>query len=313
MTIYDYHIPKELLVAFSIIFSVLIACSVTFRIWHYRTKKDFQKELIVRVNSWWKIVVGVALVTLGPKWLGVILIAYVSFVALREMMSIGRLRSSDRLAMLFCYLAIPVQYYLIYLGNLYGFLIFIPLIMFATIAIVLVLTGDTELIGRSMSVLPAMLMLTVFFLSHLAFLYNVPTAPNTAGSGGLILYLVGLTAFNDVFQFTCGKLFGKRKILPKISPNKTWEGFIGGILLTATTAWAIQRLTPLNGWQSFVMGLSIGIVGFLGDVLISAIKRDLKLKDTSDLIPGHGGAMDRLDSIVFTAPLFFHLLLLFLK
>ncbi|GAB5417074.1 MAG: phosphatidate cytidylyltransferase [Crocinitomicaceae bacterium] len=313
MNIFDYFIPKELLIAFSVIFGVLIICSVAFRIWHSRTKKEFQKELIVRVDSWWKIVAGVTLVTVGPSWMGIILIAYVSFVALREMMSIGRLRSSDRLAMLFCYLAIPVQYYLIHINSFYGSLIFIPLIMFATIAIVLVLTGDTELIGRSMSILPAMLMLTVFFLSHLAFLYNVPTAPKSAGSGGLILFVIGLTAFNDVFQFTCGKLFGKHKILPKISPNKTWEGFIGGILLTATTAFAIQVLTPLEGWQAFLMGLSIGIVGFLGDVLISAIKRDLKLKDTSDLIPGHGGAMDRLDSIVFTAPLFFHLLILFLK
>jgi phosphatidate cytidylyltransferase len=256
------------------------------------------------------MVFGVTLVTLGPKWMGVLIIAYVSFVALREMMSIGRLRSSDRLAMLACYLAIPVQYFIVYQGYYYGFMTFIPLIMFATIAILLVLTGDTELIGRSMSILPAMLMLTTFFLSHLAFLYHVPIAENTVGTGGLILFIVGLTAFNDVFQFTCGKLFGKRKILPKISPNKTWEGFLGGIILTGILAVLIRPLTPLDVWKAFVIGISVGVVGFLGDVLISAIKRDLKLKDTSDIIPGHGGVMDRLDSIVLTAPLFFHLLIL---
>ena len=114
------------------------------------------------------------------------------------------------------------------------------------------------------------------------------------------------------FQFTWGKLLGKNKILPTISPNKTWEGFIGGIFTTAFLGYGLKFLTPLEGTEAYLCGLAIGISGFIGDAIMSAIKRDLKIKDTDELIPGHGGAMDRLDSILISAPIFFHLLTYFL-
>lgn len=278
----------------------------------FNEKKTLLTELIVRVNSWWKIVIGVTLVITCPPIIGTIIIAYVSFVSLREMFSIGRMRSSDRTAMFLAYLSIPVQYYLAYQNYYEQFLYFIPLIMFISIAIVLVLSGQTERVGRSMSVIPTMLMLTVYMLSHLVlfFNFNSPTFP--VGGYGLIIFIIMITAFNDVFQFTWGKLLGKHKILPSVSPNKTWEGFIGGILTTSVLAFGLKFLTPLNSYEALVTGLIIGIVGFLGDSLISAIKRDLNLKDTDDLIPGHGGALDRLDSIILTAPVFYHLLRYFI-
>ncbi len=310
MRIFDYFIPLEIIYVFTGVYSVLVGCSVIFRILYFRKKSSKIKELITKVDSWWKMVIGITIIVVAPPIYGTIIIGYVSFVALREMMSIGKLRASDRIAMLACYLCIPIQYYLAYHNYYHEFLYFIPLVMFSTIAIILVLTGDTKLIGRSMSILPAMLMLTVYFLSYMVLLFNVPTPYGLAGSGGLILFLVAITAFNDVFQFTWGKLLGKKKILPKISPNKTWVGFIGGVLTTGVLAFLISDLTPLDGLHAFLIGLALGVMGFLGDVLISAIKRDLKLKDTSDLIPGHGGAMDRLDSIIFTTPLFYHLLIL---
>ncbi len=313
MTILNQKIPFEIIVILLVIFGVLSACSIVFYFLYKKKKTNLLKELIVRVNSWWKLAFGVAVVITFPPIYGTIIIAYVSFVALREMFSISRIRSSDRNALFLGYFSIPVQYYFAYMGFYEPFLYFIPMVMFISLTIVLVLSGDTTRIGISMSIIPTMLMLTVYMLSHIVLLFNFDSPSLNIHGGSLIIFLIMLTAFNDVFQFTWGKLLGKRKILPKVSPNKTWAGFIGGILTTAVLAVLIRFLTPLSIFESFLIGLLIGIFGFLGDVLISSIKRDLRIKDTDDLIPGHGGAMDRLDSIILTAPIFFHVLKFFIE
>ena len=155
-------------------------------------------------------------------------------------------------------------------------------------------------------------MLTVYMPSHMVLLFHVSVPGFTVGAGGLIIFLIMITAFNDIFQFTWGKLLGKRKILPKISPNKTWVGFIGGVFTSGVLGGALSFLTP-DYINCFYIGLSLSIIGFIGDSIISAVKRDLKIKDTDDLIPGHGGAMDRLDSIVLTTPTFYYLLIFFIE
>ncbi|MCH2224190.1 MAG: phosphatidate cytidylyltransferase [Crocinitomicaceae bacterium] len=313
MIFFGYHIPIEVIYVLAIIFSILTICSVIFQILYYKKETTLLKELITRIHSWWKITIGIAIIITAPPIIGTILLAFISFVALREMFSIGRIRSADRVALFVGYFAVPVQYYLAY-NNFYEvFLYFIPLIMFISIPVILVLTGKTKMIGRSMSIIPAMLMLTVYMLSYIALLFNIESTNFSAGPGGLIIFLIMLTSFNDVFQFTWGKLLGRHKILPNVSPNKTWEGFVGGIFSTAGLAYLIKFLTPLEGYQALIIGFIIGVIGFLGDSLISAIKRDLNIKDTDDLIPGHGGAMDRLDSIILTAPVFYHLLTYFIE
>ena len=136
----------------------------------------------------------------------------------------------------------------------------------------------------------------------------LPFANNpVAGGVGLFIYIVFLTVINDAAQFCFGKKFGKNKIIPKISPNKTREGFLGGIITTPMIAFLIAPyLTPLTHIEALIAGLFISISGFIGDVVMSAIKRDLGVKDSGTLIPGHGGILDRLDSLIYTAPLFFH-------
>ena len=185
--------------------------------------------------------------------------------------------------------------------------------MFISVSVILVLTGETNRIGRSMAIIPTTLMLTVYMPSHMVLLFHVSVPGFTVGAGGLIIFLIMITAFNDIFQFTWGKLLGKRKILPRISPNKTWVGFIGGVFTSGVLGGALSFLTPLDYINCFYIGLSLSIIGFIGDSIISAVKRDLKIKDTDDLIPGHGGAMDRLDSIVLTTPTFYHLLIFFIE
>ena len=118
---------------------------------------------------------------------------------------------------------------------------------------------------------------------------------------------------NDVFQFVWGKLLGKHKILPKVSPNKTWEGFIGGVLSTTVLGFVLKFLTPCTTTQIIIISFLTANAGFIGDVIISSVKRDLHLKDTSTAIPGHGGVLDRIDSLVVAAPVFFHLVYFFTK
>jgi phosphatidate cytidylyltransferase len=126
---------------------------------------------------------------------------------------------------------------------------------------------------------------------------------------GLVFLLLVATEANDVFQYVCGKLFGRHKIVPRVSPNKTWEGFIGGWLLTAAMLlFAGPLFTPLTGWGLWIVAVLLPVAGFAGDVTFSAIKRDIGVKDTSNYIPGHGGVLDRIDSLTFTAPVYFHLL-----
>jgi phosphatidate cytidylyltransferase len=151
-------------------------------------------------------------------------------------------------------------------------------------------------------------MTTVFSVSHVAFLLVLTTPGSPARDGpGLVLYLVLLTQCNDVAQFIWGKSFGRHKIVPRVSPNKTVEGFVGGLVTTTALAWALAPwLTPLTTVQSIASGVLIGLSGFIGDVVISSLKRDIGTKDSGTLLPGHGGLLDRLDSLTYTAPLFFH-------
>ncbi len=153
-------------------------------------------------------------------------------------------------------------------------------------------------------------MITVFSIGHLAYLLVLPKAGNPHGGGfALLLYLIVLTQLNDISQFWCGKLFGRRPIIPNINRNKTWEGLLGGLCVTILFAVILAPyMTPLGPWASVGAGLIIGLGGFTGDVTLSAVKRDIGIKNTSAMLPGRSGILDRIDSLTYAAPLFFHYL-----
>lgn len=313
MKLVNQIIKPEIGYTLGAIFGLLSVCLTIFKSKKSKTPNKTTIELFLRTRSWMFIAVGLATVILLPPYIGVGMISYLSFLGLREMTSITGFRAADRTALLVAYGAIPVQYYLAYHQQIDLFFAFIPIGMFTLIPFVLISSGKTKAIGRSMALIPSLLMLTVFMISHIGLLFNLTISDYDLGYGGLILYLFLLTALNDVFQFTWGKLLGKRKIIPAISPNKTWAGFLGGVITTGFCAYLLRFLTPLSGGEALIMGWSLGLAGFVGDILISAIKRDLDLKDTDDLIPGHGGIMDRMDSLVLTAPVFYHLLSFFME
>ncbi len=149
----------------------------------------------------------------------------------------------------------------------------------------------------------------VFGLSHLAYMITLtPVKENGSGGVEFVLYLIVLTQLNDVLQYLWGKSIGKRKIIPKVSPNKTVEGFVGAFATISLLAIAFSSLTPFTCYEALFAGMLISGAGFVGDVVISMVKRDIGVKDSGNLLPGHGGILDRIDSLTYTAPLFFHYL-----
>lgn len=286
---------------------LLLASAIVWTLWRRHPERNYA-ELAQRTRSWW-IMAGVFAVGIGlNRDVSLAFFAFVSFLALKEYLSLIPTRRADRRALLWAYLAIPLQFLWIE-REWYGmFIIFIPVYAFLFLPMRMVMIGETQDFLRAAGTLHWGLMTLVFSISHLAFLLVLPEARDTvAGGAGLVLFLVLLTEGNDVFQYVWGKLFGRHKIVPKVSPNKTWEGFLGGLFTTtALAALLAPWLTPLSLLHALWAGLLIAGAGFVGDVVISAVKRDLGVKDSGALIPGHGGILDRIDSLTYTAPLFFH-------
>lgn len=304
-----FALPPAVQWSIAAIFGLLILATIIVRtLAAVRPEADWS-ELRQRVNSWWLMVVVFTTAMVLSRRISLAFFAFVSFMALKELLSLIPTRCADRRVLFWAYLAIPVQYYWVYVEWYGMFIIFVPVYMFLLLPFRMVLIGETEGFLRAAGTLHWGLMITVFSVSHAAFLLilRLKDKPDDLVGPGMVLMLVVLTQLNDVCQFLWGKSLGRRKIVPKVSPGKTWAGFVGGVVTTTAIAWFVgPLLTPLSAQQSLIAGLIIGIGGFIGDVNISALKRDLKVKDSGSLLPGHGGILDRIDSLTYTAPLFFH-------
>lgn len=288
------------------IFALLLIATVIngLLVW-LRPAKDW-RELTLRIRTWWVIIVLFSLALLSPNWLALTFFALVSFMALKEFLTLVPSRQSDRMPLLWMFIAIPLNYWLIGIGWYGMFVVFIPVYVFLFLPARMVIAGDTQGFLRTASQLHWSLMTTVFAFSHVAFLLVLPADGMQTGAL-LVLFLVGLTEFNDIAQYLWGKSLGRVKVIPKVSPNKTLAGLLGGVATTALAATLLgPLLTPLSWPMALLAGIIIGVTGFCGDVVMSAIKRDIGVKDSGTLLPGHGGILDRLDSLIFTAPVFFH-------
>lgn len=301
-------LPTSVQVAFIAIGVLLAVASLTsIALQHLRPERDYQ-ELRERVRTWWLIVAVFAVAVLFNRTVSVVVLGFVSFLAFKEYLSLIPTRRADHRVLFWAYLAIPLQFYWVWSGWYGLFIIFIPVYVFLFLPMRMILIGETQGFLHAIGTLHWGLMVTVFSLSHMAYLLVLPAQSNPAGGAmGLLIYLVFLTEINDVAQYIWGKSFGRRKIVPKVSPNKTVAGFLGGVMTTSVLAVVLAPwLTPLTILESIGAGFLVGIAGFVGDVTLSALKRDLGVKDSGSLLPGHGGLLDRLDSLTYTAPLFFH-------
>jgi phosphatidate cytidylyltransferase len=304
----DFAISPPVLWSMAGLYVILIIASLTLWLLKRRAPgKDFS-ELSQRIQSWWVMITVFLLAMLLSRNVSLVFFALISFLALKEYFSIIPTRRADRRILFWVYAAIPVQYYWI-ASEWYGmFIIFIPVYMFLYLPLRMVIIGDTKDFLRAAGTLHWGLMTMVFSISHMAYLLVLPGSENPGpGGAGLVLYLVFLTQFNDVAQYLWGKMLGKHKVIPKVSPNKTWEGFLGGVVTTTLAAVLLAGLlTPMDWRMGLLAGLLISCAGFIGDVTISALKRDIGVKHSGSLLPGHGGILDRIDSLTYTAPLFFH-------
>ena len=265
------------------IFGVLVAASALVGLLRWVKPDHNFGELRQRINTWWIMVIVFTVAMIVSRTLSLVFFAFISFLALKEYLSLIPTRRADRRPLFWVYLAIPIQYYCVYIEWYGMFIIFIPVFCFLLLPIRMLLIGETNKYLRATATLQWGLMTTVFSLSHAAFLLilRAKAHPEILAGPGLMLYLVVLTQLNDVAQFVWGKTLGRGKIVPSISPKKTWAGFLGGGGVATTTLLASilgPLLTPMNPVQSAMAGLIIGVSGFFGDINLSALKRDWALK-----------------------------------
>lgn len=265
-------------------------------------------NLNTRVNAWWVMVAVLALAFVSGKLGTVILFAAISYFALREFITLTPTRSGDHRALsLAFFVLIPLHYYLIYIDWYTLFSILIPVYAFLLLPSISVLAHDTEHFLERTAKIQWAIMICVYCISHAPALLLLPITNYAGQNSLLLLYFLLIVQLSDVLQYVFGNLFGRTKIAPVVSPNKTVEGFIGGGLSAVLIGAGLWWITPFTPLQSAGMAAVIVVMGFLGGLVMSAIKRSLGAKDWGSMIEGHGGMLDRMDSVSFAAPVFFHL------
>ncbi|WP_296026976.1 phosphatidate cytidylyltransferase [uncultured Aggregatibacter sp.] len=293
-----------------LIITLIIASSIGYGLKFkvgFSTPHAVIDNLNARINAWWiMILIIFAAAALG--FYGVIgLFFVISFMALREFLSLLYIRRGDHLALAACfYVILPLQYFLVAIDWFSMFTIFIPVYGFLFLPILSALLGDTaHFLDRSTKVQWA-LMISVFCISHIPAILTLDIEGFEDKKLLLMIFLILVVQSSDVLQYVWGKLFGKHKIAPKLSPSKTVEGFVGGVVSASVLGGLLYWLTPFNPVQAVLMSLLICLMGFLGGLVMSAMKRSMGVKDWGNMISGHGGMLDRMDSLCFAAPIFFH-------
>ena len=294
-------------IAFVILYSIIFLLMGLVKFMQIAFKKDME-NMWIRLKSFCLIVLFFTVAFCFNKITAFLFLALISYLSLKEFLSLIPTRRTDRNVLLWAYWSIPISYYIIYIKWATLFYLWIPLYMFILLSMRMVMASNVNGFLKNLAVLQYGLMTTVYALGYLGLLAIIPLKYNPQGGAvGLLFFILVFTVSNDFLQMFSGKTFGKHKIIPKVSPNKTWEGLIGGVIGSTILAVVMGKfLTPFSIGQLIFLGSALSVFGFFGDVTMSAIKRDLGVKDTSTLIPGHGGILDRLDSLLFTAPLFFH-------
>ena len=294
------------------IFAILIVASAIGYVLQKKFSPDGANSAIenlnARIKAWWIMVIFIGIAFLAGRAGVIILFAFCSFAALREFITLTNTKRADHWALASAFFVVlPIQYYLLWAEEYGIYSIFVPVYAFLLMPIVSVLRGDTERFLIRIAEVQWALMICVFCASHVPALLTL-TIPGYEGRNVLLIaFLVIVVQLSDVLQYVWGKLFGRTKIAPKLSPSKTVEGFVGGVASATLIGAALWWITPFTPFQAGLLALIITLMGFFGGLVMSAIKRDRGIKDWGHLIAGHGGFLDRLDSVVFSAPIFFHL------
>jgi len=268
----------------------------------------------LRIRAWWLMcTILAAAFLLGPasRLATVIVFFLISFWALREFITLTPTRLGDHRALFWVFIVFtPLQYLIVAMGvETYGLLfsVLIPVYAFLFIPARVAMAGDYKRFLERVAKIQAGLMICVYCLSYAPAILSLQIPGYEGQNARLLFFFVLLVQLNDVLQFAWGKLLGRRVIAPAISASRTWEGFLGGVASTSLIGAALYWATPFEPWQAAGLSAVIAVMGFAGGMTMSAIKRDRGVKDYGTLVVGHGGVLDRIDSICFAAPVFYHL------
>jgi phosphatidate cytidylyltransferase len=278
------------------------------------------EQFNLRIRAWWVLCAVLAAAFLLGRGATVVLFGLLSFWALREFITLTPTRMADHRALFWVFfLFTPLQYVLIGLNDYGLYSVLIPVYAFLFIPARIAMAGDYKRYLERCAKIQAGLMICVYCLSHApAILYldinraanaaaTAPAAaPDQSANARLLFFFLLVVTLGDAFQYISEKLLGKHVIAPAISPNRTWEGYLGGVGCATLFGTAMWWATPFEPWEAAIMSVVITTMGFAGGMTMSAIKRDRGVKDYGTLIEGHGGVLDRIDSTCFAAPIFFH-------
>ena len=313
------------LVLFGVVFGLLIIASVAGQLMKRQSESSIHPAVVRTFNSrvlaWWLLCASVALAFLFGRSATIILFFFISFWALREFITLTPTRLGDHRALFWVFFVLtPLQYLLVWWGpSHYGlYSIAIPVYGFLFIPARIALSGDYKRFLERAAKIQAGLLICVYTLSFAPALLDLKLVTyktadgssalwNDGSPAGLLLYFILIAQLGDVMQYLWSQLLGKHVIAPEINASRTWEGLCGGVASTTLVGILLWWATPFTYWQSACMALVIAVLGFAGGMTMSAIKRDRGVKDYGTLVEGHAGVLDRIDSICFAAPVFFHL------
>ncbi|OYY93664.1 MAG: phosphatidate cytidylyltransferase [Hydrogenophilales bacterium 28-61-23] len=310
MTWFPLSIDRDALALVQGILGVLILGSVVamlLKVWVAKRRPHaLIDNIAARVMAWWAIALAVGL----AFWMGRIgvclLFAAASFVALREFVPAGEGRRGERVMALGAfYGALPLQFWLVWRGHDAWLTSLVPAYAFLVVPLIAVLAGEARDLQQRAAPLQWGLMLCVLGVSFVPALLTLEIPGYPGRNGYLLMFLLLVTQLGDVFQYIWGKLLGRHALAPAVSPSKTVEGFAGGVLSATVLGAGLAWMTPFTPVQAATIALGISLLGVLGGLTLSAIKRDRGIKDWGTLIVGHGGMLDRLDSLCFSAPAFY--------
>jgi len=294
----------------------LTVATAVARILALRTSATGARSVVANLNTriaaWWGIV-GVLALAFGLGELGItLLFAVLSFCALREFMTHSHAQPGDHWALAIAFFVVlPLQYVAIAAGRYELFATLIPVYAFVLVPIVLAVRGDTERFLERVAEIQWGVMLCVFCPSHVPALSMLENSQNAGSQMVSMAFVLLIAQFSDVSQYVFGKLLGRRRIAPRVSPAKTVAGAVGGVGSATLLGVGVSVLTPFAPWQAGLLAFVIALVGLCGGLVLSAVKRSRDAKHWGWAIRGHGGVLDRVDSIAFAAPVYFHLLRLF--
>lgn len=292
---------------------LLLLASITLGYWlllWFRPSPNLPK-IGTRIAFLWVVLIVFLLAILySPKVL-ILYLWFIAFLALKEFFSMTPTRRADRRVLFWAYLSLPIQFILILLERRTAFILFAPIHVFLILPMVMVMVGEPRGFLRAWSTIGWGIITTVYSLGHLAYLLVLPAdnLPPTTGVG-LFIFLVALAQLSYAAQFSFGRLFADPRLSLKVSKTRNWASLAGSVVVTALAAWPVAPLiTPFTPVQALLMGAIIAASSFVGYIVLSAIKMDLQIKDRGTMTPGHGGILNRIDNLIYTAPLFFYLVL----